>query len=326
MQQMFPCKQGGPVKRKPSRLTAVFLILFVVMVFSCGTKTEPEQGKKITVVTTLFPLFDFARSIAQGKANIMLMLPPGVEAHSYEPKPADIIKIDKADVFVYTGKYMEPWAHDILNSTTNKKLVVVDASRGITLVPMKPAQDPAKDGHIHGSYDPHMWLDFDNAIKMVDTITGGLSAADPANREFYRKNADMCREKLAALDREYRDSLTVCKKKTLIHGGHFAFGYLARRYGLEYISAYEGSPNAEPTARKIIALQKKLRENNIHYIFYEELLNPRVPEIIAKETGAKLLKLNGAHNITKDEFTSGVTFLSLMENNLKNLKTGLACK
>ncbi|MRR07706.1 MAG: zinc-binding protein [Deltaproteobacteria bacterium] len=314
------------MKRIPSCLTALFLILLVATVFSCGTKTGPEKNKKITVVTTLFPLFDFARSIAQGKADVMLMLPPGVEAHSYEPKPADIIKVDKADVFVYTGKYMEPWAHDILNSTTNKKLVVVDASRGIALVPIKPGPDPAKDGHIHGSYDPHIWLDFDNAIKMVETITGGLGAADPANGGFYRKNAEIYKEKLAALDKEYRDSLTVCKKKTLIHGGHFAFGYLARRYGLEYVSAYEASPNAEPTARKIVALQKKLRENNIHYIFYEELLNPRVAEIIAKETGVKLLKLNGAHNITKDEFAGGVTFFSLMEENLKNLREGLECR
>ncbi|MBP1748298.1 MAG: ABC-type metal ion transport system, periplasmic component, partial [Deltaproteobacteria bacterium] len=292
------------------------------------TKSQPEDNKKITVITTLFPLYDFTRAIADNKADIILILPPGVEAHAFEPKPADIMKVDKADLFIYTGKYMEPWAQDILKSTASKKLTVADASLGINLVRLNPNHRDAEpeDGHGHGSYDPHIWLDFDNAMKIVDTITEGLCKADPGNSGIYRKNADVYKEKLAALDKEYKESLSGCKKKTLIHGGHFAFGYLARRYGLEYISAYEGSPNSEPTARKIIELKNKIKQNNIHFVFFEELLNPRVSEITAKEAGATLLKLNGAHNITKDEFRKGVTFLSLMENNLTNLKIGLECK
>lgn len=307
---------------------AVFLILWALALFSCGAKSQPEDARKIAVVTTLFPLFDLTRSIADGKADILLLLPPGVEAHAFEPKPADIMKVDRADVFIYTGKYMEPWAQDVLKSTANKKLAVVDASLGIKLARLGRDRHDAEheDGHGHGSYDPHIWLDFENAMKMVDTITEGLCKADPGNSGLYRKNAGAYKEKLAALDREYKGSLSGCKKRTLIHGGHFAFGYLARRYGLEYVSAYEGSPDAEPTARKIIALKNKMKENDIHFVFFEELLNPRVSEVIAKETGATLLKLNGAHNITKDEFRSGVTFLSLMEDNLASLRKGLECK
>jgi len=299
------------------------------MVFlSCGTKSPPEGDKKITVVTTLFPLYDFARSIAGNKADIILILPPGVEAHAFEPKPADIMKVDKADLLIYTGKYMEPWAEDILKSTTNNKLAVVDASLGIKLARLNPAHggpEPDNRRH-HGSYDPHIWLDFTNAVKMVDTITEGLCKTDPGNSDFYRKNADIYKEKLSALDKEYKKALSGCRKKTLIHGGHFVFGYLARRYGLEYTSACEGSPNSEPTARKMIELKKKIKENDIHFVFFEELLNPKVSDIIAKETGATLLKLNGAHNVTKDEFQKGVTFLTLMEDNLVNLKKGLECK
>ncbi len=325
MQPVFFPEKGGPM-RCIRRICALFLVFFVVTLFSCGTKPQPEDRQKITVVTTLFPLFDFTRSIADGKADILLILPPGVEAHAFEPKPADILKVDRAGLFIYTGRYMEPWAQDILKSTASNKLTIVDASSGIALSRLGSDRHSGKDGHGHGSYDPHIWLDFGNAMKMVDTITEGLCTADPGNSSFYRKNAGAYKEKLGTLDKTYQDALAACKKKALIHGGHFAFGYLARRYGLEYISAYEGSPNAEPTARRIIALKNKMKENDIRYVFFEELLNPRVSELLARETGAKLLKLNGAHNITKDEFRNQVTFLSLMEDNLKNLKTGLECR
>jgi zinc transport system substrate-binding protein len=307
---------------------AVFFFMLALALLSCGPNNRPEGEKKVTVVTTLFPLYDFTRSIAGEKADIVLMLPPGVEAHAFEPKPADIVKVDRADLFIYTGKYMEPWAQDILKSTANRKLVTVDASAGIKIVPLGPERHDGEPEGGHGQtlYDPHIWLDFDNAAKIVDTIKEGLCRADPENCASYRARAETYRGKLTALDKEYKESLSHCRKRALIHGGHFAFGYLARRYGLEYVSAYEGSPNSEPTARKMIALQRKMKEKDIHYIFYEELLNPKVSEIIAKETGAALLKLNGAHNITKEEFRNGTTFLSLMEDNLVNLKAGLECK
>ncbi len=327
MQAMLLPEQGGPM-RSLRCWRPIFLILLAMMLFACGTKSPPEDGKKVTVVTTLFPLFDLTRSITDGKADILLMLPPGVEAHAFEPKPADIMKVDKANLFIYTGKYMEPWAQDILKSTTNRKLVVADASLGIRLARLGAEHRDTghEDRHHHGSYDPHIWLDFGNAMKMVDTITEGLCRADPGNSGLYRKNADAYKERLGDLDNRYRESLSHCKKKTLVHGGHFAFGYLARRYGLEYVSAYEGSPDAEPTARKIIALKNLIKKDNIHFVFFEELLNPRIAQIIANETGARLLKLNGAHNVTKDEFRKGVTFLSLMEDNLTNLEIGLECK
>lgn len=307
---------------------AVVLIISALSFSSCGPDNRAEQDKKIIVVTTLFPLYDFTRSIAGKKADILLMLPPGVEAHAFEPKPADIVKVDRADLFIYTGKHMEPWAQDVLKSTANRRLTVVDASAGIKLALLGAEHHHAEPGtgHRHASYDPHIWLDLENAATMVDTISEGLCKADPPNCPLYRANAATYKEKLSALDRAYKESLSHCRKRTLVHGGHFAFGYLARRYGLDYISAYEGTPNAEPTARKMIALQRKIKEKDVHYIFYEELLNPKVSEIIAKETGAALLKLHGVHNVTKDEFKNKVTFLSLMEDNLVNLKTGLECK
>jgi zinc transport system substrate-binding protein len=162
---------------------------------------------------------------------------------------------------------------------------------------------------------------------MVVNILDGFLRRDLANKDFYLKNAEDYKKKLDELDKNYRNSLSSCKKDTIIHGGHFAFGYLARRYHLKYLSAYKGfSPNAEPTPGGLIELSKKLKEHGISYIFYEELITPKVSEAIANETGAKLLMLHGAHNITKDEMDRGVTFISLMEQNLSNLKVGLECQ
>lgn len=321
---------------KKVRQTIVLMLaaLLVTVLSSCGTRDkDPEDAqKKITVVTTLFPLYDFTRAIARDKADVTLLLPPGVEAHAFEPKPGDMVRISSAGLFVYTGKYMEPWAEEILKGTSNKALIVRDASQGISLMHTTAkdhddADDEDRHGHRgHGTYDPHIWLDFENAMKMVDTIADGLSAADPANSAFYKQNAARYKEELLALDTRFRETLGTCGKKTLVHGGHFAFGYLARRYGLEYISAYQGSPNAEPTARKIIGLEKIIKEKGVRYVYFEELINPKVSELLSRETGATLLSLHGAHNITRDELAKGSTFISLMDANLVNLKTGLECR
>lgn len=322
--------------KKKTFFSLIIVCITALIVASC----QKEQGRtagptKFTIVATLFPLYDFARQVAGDRARVVLLLPPGVEAHSFEPKPGDMMKVNTADLFIYTGKYMEPWVEDILKGVDNKKLLVIDTSRGI---PLK--EGSADDGHQqsglhkdeeghkhnHGKYDPHIWLDFSNAQQMVDNILEGLVKRDPANKDFYTKNAAAYKAALQSLDGRFKNVLSGCEKDTFIHGGHFAFNYLASRYNLHYISAYEGSPNAEPTPKRIIALKKDIQKRNIRYVYYEELITPRIADILAQETGAKLLKLNGAHNISKDELEQGKTFIQLMEENLINLKVGLQCR
>lgn len=309
----------------------VFLLCIVLLLTaSCQKKAEkPPETKKLTVVTTLFPLYDFAKNIGGEYAEVFLLLPPGVEPHGFEPKPEDIIRINTANIFIYTGKYMEPWAEKILKGVDNKALVVVDSSKGITLI--EGADD---HGHAHGhghdhahEMDPHIWLDFENAQKMVDNMLEGFITADPANESVYRKNAEDYKSLLIALDNKFREGLASCRTRYFIHGGHYAFGYMAKRYGLNYISAYHGfSPDAEPSARKLVEITRKMKKHDTNYVFYEGLISPRVAEVIAKETGANLLLLHGAHNLTRDDWEKGVTFIQLMEQNLANLRAGLQCQ
>jgi zinc transport system substrate-binding protein len=316
----------------------VLALLFMVVLCSACDKKQKETAEsgKIKVVTTLFPLYDFTRSIGRDKVDVQLLLPPGMEAHSFEPKPNDIIKANKANLFVYTNRYMEPWAADIIGGLDTRKILVVDTSRGARLMkPLESAEhDHDSEGHGHeedgrhdheGGADPHIWLDFRNAQIMVDNILAGLIAKDPANREYYSANALAYKAQLAELDNRYRNGLSTCRKKVFLHGGHYAFGYLANRYGLRYESAYAVSADSEPTPAKIMDLIKKMRANGLRYVYTEELVEPRIADTIARETGATILRLHGAHNISKDDLAEGATFLSLMDRNLKNLRIGLQC-
>lgn len=305
-----------------------FLVLVGILcagMFFVLYKTERtsdlKQGGKLSVVTTLFPLYDFAREVGGERVEVTLLLPPGVEAHSFEPTPRDMTKIGSADVFVYMGKIMEPWAEDIARGALGDHVRVVDASAGILMVPgtFHDADEP------EGSPDPHIWLDFENAKKMVDDIRRVFSERDPDHVREYAEAAGRYMEALRALDEEYRASLSICATKTIVYGGHYAFGYVAHRYGLEYMAAQGLSPDAEPTAKGLAALANQIRMSSVKYVFYEELSNPKIAETIAHETGAKLLSLNAAHNISKKDYNSGVTFLSIMEENRKNLVKGLGC-
>ena len=272
------------------------------------------------MVTSLFPLYDFAKNVGKDKADVSLLLPPGVEPHSFEPKPGDVLRIHDADIFIYTDAAMEPWVTKILQSIENKNILVVEAGKGISL--MKETSD---EGREHGGTDPHIWLDFANAQRMVDSICEGFSAKDPAHKTFYADNARAYNSQLSALDTRYKNTLAHCKHSDIVHGGHFAFGYLAKRYNLHYVAAYGFSPDSEPTPRRLYDLSEMIKQKGIKYIFYEELLSPRVAETIARETGVSLLKLSAAHNLTKEELEQNVTFISIMEQNLKNLATGLQC-
>ncbi|MBP9561471.1 MAG: zinc ABC transporter substrate-binding protein [Syntrophorhabdaceae bacterium] len=316
-------------------ITFVLIYLLMnVVVISCGDKNSNLTVNKLKIVTTLFPLYDFTKNITGAKADISIILPPGVEPHSFEPRASDILKINSADIFIYTGRFMEPWAEDIIKGVDNKGLLVLDLSIGVNLLTHKPDEHRHREGYRHNRHDeqagidvdPHIWLDLSNAQLMVDNILAGLIKKDPANRDYYEKNAQAYKAKIGELDERYKTTLASCKKRVIVHGGHFAFGYLARRYNLSYLSAYTGSPNSEPTPRHVAYLKKIIEDNNIKYVYFEELIMPRVADLLARETGAKILMLHGCHNITKDEMERGVSFISLMEGNLKNLSVGLECQ
>jgi len=310
-----------------NKLLFIFIIIFiaawsatVVYFFEKKQSTGLPISKKIKVVTTLFPTYDFAKQIGGDKIEVTLLLPPGMEPHVFEPTPLDIIKISQADIFVYTGDFMEPWVTDILSGINNINLKVVNTSDGVEMI-------KDTDGHENSDgLDPHIWLDLNNASIMVEDILKALVVVDPVNKIFYQNNAKFYTNKLSILDSHYHNELSKCSKDEFIHGGHFVFGYLANRYGLKYLSAQGFSPDSEPTPQQLISLSKQIKKLGLNYIYFEELVDPKVAKTIADETGAQLLLLHGAHNLSEQELSNGITYEQIMENNLTNLKIGLQCQ
>lgn len=164
-------------------------------------------------------------------------------------------------------------------------------------------------GHDQKGMDPHIWLDFANAARMVDAILDGFIAADPGNGAVYRQNAEVLKTRLVALDERYREKLSSCSTRKLLHGGHYTFGYLARRYDLEYHALSGISSDSEPSAERMAALVREIRSSGAKYLFAEELLSPRLTETLAQEAGVGVLMLHGAHNLSRDDLSLGVTFL-----------------
>lgn len=307
------------------RILFIPLLLSALFLPACN---KPESATplpaKLQIVTSLFPLYDFSRNIGGDQVTVSLLLPPGVEAHSFDPKPEDILRVNRAGLFIYTHKAMEVWAATIAASIDPAKVTIVDASVGAQLRP----SGGDKDGHGHetSAIDPHLWLDFANAQIMVSNIADAMATKDPAHRDLYLANAAAYSARLDRLDADYRRTLAPCQKRTLLQGGHFALGYLTARYGLEYHAAAATNPEAEPTAATMAALVRQMRSNNLHYLFSEELVSPKLAETIAKEGGGSVLLLSAAHNVSKDDFAGGITFIEIMERNLKNLQIGLECR
>lgn len=309
--------------------TATILAVSVLLLLISGCSPKPVSDTP-TVLTTIFPLYDFVREIGKDKIQVSMLLPPGTEAHSFEPTPRDIIKINESSLFIYIGESMEPWAHEIIETVKNDTLLVLEAGDGITENDdqhLDEDDDHDEDRHSHSGEDPHIWLDFEIDQTIVDNITEKLAKIDPENRDFYLQNARDYKKKLADLDNKYRETFAKCELNTIMYGGHFAFGHLAKRYGISYISPYEGfTPNAEPSPQKIVKLIETIKANSVDYLYYEELLDPKVAKSISASTGVTIELLHAAHNVSKEELSKGISFLSIMEDNLAKLKKGLKYK
>lgn len=306
------------------------------------SKVAGDNTSRIKVVTTLFPQYDFANQVGKDAVEVKMLLKPGVESHTYEPAPSDIIEINKADIFLYTGDEMEPWVSKILDSL-DSDVMIVDLSKNITLDKVEDHDHEHEDeesdedhlhedeseeaeheeDHVH-SYDPHIWTNPLNAKIMVEDIKTSLSEVDKANKMTYENNAKEYLASLDQLDQDIREVVKQAKRDEVVFGGRYAFHYFFEEYGLDYVSAYDScSSETEPSAKVIATIIDKVKEDQIPVIFYEEFANPKVAESIANATGAKTLLLHSCHNVSTDDYKNGATYLSLMYQNLENLKEAL---
>ena len=301
---------------------------FILLCLGLGLGSQinrAEANNRLKVVTSIFPLAEFAREICGDRAQVKLMLPPGAEVHTWQPRPSDIVDLSQADLLIYIGPDMEPWMHDILNSVKNSDLVVLEVSENLDLH-RENGHQHGEHQHDHKGFDPHIWLDFELVLHMIDRMVDVISKSDPDNVDYFRKNAAAYQEKVKSLDQKYIKGLKDCQLRTFIFGGHAAFGYLAKRYNLQQVALYGLSPDAKPTPKQLMEVVNLARQHQIKVIYFETYVSDDLAKVIAKEIGAKTSILYSGSNLTSSQIKNKMTFLDLMEKNLENLKHGLICK
>lgn len=293
--------------------------IFAPLLAACQSERAQDDDAKLSIVATIFPVYDFAKTVAGDRADVTMLISPGVESHTYDPTPRDIIDIGEADMFLYVGDAMETWAKTIIGGISSE-VNVVSASDGIVL--LEEEHDDEHDGHSHNeeNLDPHVWTDPTLAAQMAENIRDALIELDPDGADYYTANCLEFTEALYALDQDIYVAL-YGTSKAICFGGRFAMRYFARRYGLTVVCPYDScGDESEPSARDIADVMDYIEQNDVKYIFHEELSVSSVATTIAQETGAELLLLHSCHNVSKDDFDAGVTYLSIMRDNLENLE------
>jgi zinc transport system substrate-binding protein len=303
-------------------------IVFYLAVLGCffGGAANAVAGFRVRIETSVFPLKEFAASVAGERGEVRLLLPPGAGVHTWQPRAGDLIRLAECDLFIYIGADLEPWVPDVMRGLGSRKIETLEAARGLDLIREPEDGRHGRGNERQGAFDPHVWLDLELAGRIVDLIRDRLLLIDPEGASLYRRNAETCREKLMVLDLKFKTELGTCPGKTFILAGHAAFGYLARRYGLEQVALYGLSPDSQPTPGRLIDVVGLAREKGIKVIFFETAASPDVAKALSRELGARTLVLNPGHNLTRAEITRGVGFFDIMEENLRNLKDGLGCR
>ena len=321
---------------------SVVLLILALGVTGCSSNTAAknvDKTGKMSIVTTIFPVYDFARAIAGDQAELTMLVKPATEVHSYDPSPADIIKIQDADVFIYIGGKNDAWVSTILESMdiSDKKIIrLMDAVKPVAEETVEGMEAEAEEVTAENTekesapaepeieYDEHIWTSPKNAILMVDEIAAALAEVDTSNAAVYTNNAAAYTAQIQAVDDEIAGIVTASTNKLLVFGDRFPFRYFVDEFGLEYQAAFPGcSTDTEASAGTLAYLMNTIQEQNIKYVYYIELSNQNIARAISEQTGAQQLQRHSAHNVTKDDFEAGVTYVSIMQQNAENLRKGL---
>lgn len=320
------------MKRTLSMLLAS--LLTVGLLSGCGTagtQSTADAADKLSIVTTIFPQYDFTRQIVGDHAEVTMLLKPGAESHSFDPTPQDIKKIQNADLFIYTGGENDVWVDGILSSMGESQpetLKLLDCVPTVTEELVEGMEQAHEEDEAHAEeeeeVDEHVWTSPQNAMRIVDKIAAVLSEKDAANAADYQANSAAYVEKLRGLDESFRDVVTSGARKTVLFGDRFPFRYLADAYGLKYYAAFSGcSTESEADAATVAFLVDEVKKDQLPVVFTIEFSNGRIADSIADATGAKKLILHSCHNVSAEDMAGGATYLSLMEQNVENLREAL---
>ena len=322
------------------KITALLLALFMLVgvLAGCGKQNDTNQTDKLSIVTTIFPEYDWVREILGDKADnaeITMLLDNGVDLHSYQPTADDIVKISDCDLFIYVGGESDEWVEDALRNAANRNMKVInllevlgDSVKTEEIVEgMQEEEHEHEDAEDHEheeEADEHVWLSLKNAKMLVRVISKALQELDPDNKDIYAANADAYVKKLSALDAEYQAAVDAASNKTILFGDRFPFRYLVDDYGLRYYAAFVGcSTETEAGFETISFLAKRVDELKLPCVLTIEGAQHKIAETIVRNTTAKnqrVLTMDSMQSTTSKDVKNGTTYLSVMEKNLSVLK------
>lgn len=325
------------------KITVLLLALFMLVgaLAGCGKQNDTNQTDKLSIVTTIFPEYDWVREILGEKADnaeITMLLDNGVDLHSYQPTADDIVKISDCDLFIYVGGESDEWVEDALRNAANGNMKVInllevlgDSVKTEEIVEgMQEEEHEYEDAEEHEheeEADEHVWLSLKNAKMLVRVISKALQELDPNNKDIYAANADAYVKKLSALDAEYQAAVDAASNKTILFGDRFPFRYLVDDYGLRYYAAFVGcSAETEAGFETISFLAKRVDEWKLPCVLTIEGAQHKIAETVVRNTTAKnqrVLTMDSMQSTTSKDVKNGTTYLSVMEKNLSVLKEAL---
>lgn len=305
---------------------SMLLVALAMFIVGCGGEKQ-SVSDKLQVAASFYPMAEFARNVGGDKAEVFVLVPDGAEAHDWEPSPSDLSRLGKAQVFVYNG-VVEPWAKQALTALSERKILAVQTGLGL----YERAGETYEEEHhhhdhgcAHGKQDPHVWISPKKAIKQVERITAVLCEADAKNAKYYQDNSAKYVEQLKALDIQLTNLAKNAPRKVFVTA-HAAFGHLADDYGLKQLAVNGLSPHAEPTPADLQRLIKVVQEENVRYVFFETLTDPKLAKLVADETGAEISVLDPLEGLNEEGRKNKLDYLQIMQRNIHNLQIALNAK
>ena len=310
---------------------SIFMIMIMVLGCSAkgGTATQNKEGKKISVVTTIFPAYDWVKQVVGDNKNvdITFLIDKGVDLHSYQASAEDIAKITDSDLFVFVGGESDDWARDLIKENPNLKYISMVDSIGENALEeetVEGMQEEEGEEEEEGALDEHVWLSLKNAKTIVNEVAKTLAQVDPDNKASYEKNAADYVAKLDELDKEYRDTLSAFTDKTIIVGDRFPFRYLVNEYGINYYAAFKGcDAGSEASFDTVAFLAKKMDELDMKNIFIIDGSTGDLAKTIVDNTQNKDAKVLVLDSMQSTKSSDNADYIEIMKKNLEVLKSAL---
>ena len=312
-------------------LSLLFLLsLSTLALAACGEEgSKSNADGKLTIYTTLYPLEYFAERIGGENVTAESVIPPGSDAHSFEPTTRTMTELAESDLFIYNGAGMEGFADAAKDTLKNEDVMILESAEGIHFDETKEEHEEHADDeeghadHDHGNVNPHIWIDPNLAIQQAENIKNALIEIDPDKKKTFESNFKTLKEELLALDKEFSKMADSAQKKEFLIS-HDAYSYWESRYGLKQLSVSGLSPSQEPTQKQLEDIIETAKSYNLKYMLFEQNATPKPAKAVQQELGLETLRLHNLSVLTEEDIENDETYFTLMKQNIQTLEKALS--